>query len=55
MLDEENIFLYFLGCKGLSNDDIKVARATVLSGDMAGNWFQNRRFSLKKRVLGGLP
>ena len=26
---EENIFMYFLGCKGLLNNDVAVARDTV--------------------------
>ena len=38
------IFIYFLVCKGLSNDDVEVARGTALQEVRPGAGFQNRRF-----------
>ena len=44
--------MYFLVCKGLSNDDVGVERGGCISRDKAWNWFKNRRF-VKEKL--GLP
>ena len=37
------MFICFLACKGLSNDDVGGARGTVFQEiDAAGSWFQNQ-------------
>ena len=46
---EEKVFMYFLGCKGLSNDDVEVAGGTVLQGIRPGAGFKTAAISLKKR------
>ena len=51
---EKSILKHFHVYKGLSNDDVGVARGTVFSGDTAGSWSQNRRFR-STIVGGGLP
>ena len=44
LLDEENIFMYFLDCKGLSNDDVGVARGTVFQEIRPGAGFKTGDF-----------
>ena len=36
--------MFFLVCKGPSNDDVGVARSTVIQEIRAGAGFKNRRF-----------
>ena len=45
--------MYFLGRKGLSNDDIEVAAGTVLQEIRPGAGFKTGDFV--KETLGGLP
>ena len=40
--------MHFLGCKGLSNDDIDVAGGTVFQEIRPGGWFQKRLHSSQK-------
>ena len=47
---QKYLHIYFFVCKGLSNGDVGVARATVFSSDTAGSWFQNQRFRSRKVV-----
>ena len=44
---------HFLVFKGLSNDDVGVARGTVFRENAAGSGFQNRRFRCRKVNRGG--
>ena len=48
---EENIFMHFLGCKGLSNDGIEVAAGTVFQEIRPGAGFKTRQF--RRRKVGG--
>ena len=52
MPDEENIFKYSLGCKGLLNDDIEVARGTVFREIRPGVGFKPA-ISFKRSWGGG--
>ena len=45
---ETNTFSCFLVCKGLSNDDVEVARGTVFQEIWPGAGFKNQRFRFKK-------
>ena len=45
--------MHFLGCKGLSNDDIEVARGTVFQEIRPGVGFKTGGFVKEK--LGWLP
>ena len=45
--------MYFLVCKGLSNDDVRVARGTVFQEVRLRAGFKTDDFAKKK--LGGLP
>ena len=49
---EENIFMYFLGCTGLSNNDIEMARGTLIQEIRPRACFQTGDFVKEK--LGGL-
>ena len=49
---EENIFMYFFGCKGLSNDGIELAGGTVFYEIWSGVGFKTRRFPWRN-VRGG--
>ena len=52
---KNNVFKYFLVCKGLSNDDVGVGgKGHRISGDTAEELVSKPAISLKKNV-GGLP
>ena len=53
MLDDENIFMHFLGCKGLSNGAIEVAGGTAFQEIRPGAGFKTGDFV--KEELGRLP
>ena len=48
---ETKIFVLFLVCKGLSNDDVGVARGAVFQNIWPGGGFKTGHFGKKK--LGG--
>ena len=50
---EKNVSIYFLGCKGLSIDDVEVSRGTVFQEIRPGVGFETGDFVEKK--LGELP
>ena len=50
---ETQLFVYFLACKGLSHDDVGVARGTVFQETRLGAGFENVDFVEEK--LGELP
>ena len=50
---ETQLFVYFLACKGLSNDDVGVARGTVFQEVRPGAGFKKPAISLKKSWGGG--
>ena len=50
---EQNISIYFFFCKGLSNDDIAVARGTVFQEIWPAAGSKTGHFVIEK--LGGLP
>ena len=51
--EEKHVSAYFLACKGLSNDDVWVARFTVFKEIRPGAAFESGDFA--KEALGGLP
>ena len=46
---------FMLAKKGLSNDDVRLAKGNRVSGDTTESWFQNRRFRQRNVLGGGLP
>ena len=48
MCEKYSIFRYFLVCKGLSNDDVGVARGTVFQEIRPGGLFSKPMISLEK-------
>ena len=50
---EENILICFLGCNGLSNDDIEVERGTVFREIRPGTGFKTGDFVEEKLGGGG--
>ena len=53
MLCKKYLDLFFLVCKGLSNDDVGVARGTIFQEIRPGAGFKTGDFVKEK--LGGLP
>ena len=50
---EKKLSIYFLVCKGLTIDDVRVARGTVFQEIRPGAGFETGHFVEEK--LGGLP
>ena len=50
---EKRILTLFHVCKSLSNDGVGAGKGHRISGDTAGNRFQDRRFHLGRKVWGG--